>query len=123
VADDWVAVSRAIDERLRELGLQQRELADRSHVSLATVREIHRHTVERRRSPRTLQALSIALGWPPAYLDAVLQSHEPVIAPDRTEVMSTDLAELRGEMREVIELLRAIRIDLEAVIKHVRPDR
>jgi hypothetical protein len=33
------------------------------------------HTVERRRSPRTLEALSVALGWDPEHLDRVLKGH------------------------------------------------
>lgn len=56
---DW-AVARAISDRVRELGWRQHELAERSHVSAAVVREIQRHTVERRRSRRTLEALSVA---------------------------------------------------------------
>ena len=63
--ENWAAVARAISNRVRELGWRQRELAERSHVSVAVVREIQRHTVERRRSPRTLEALSVALGWEP----------------------------------------------------------
>ena len=73
--EDWAAVARAISDRVRELGWRQRELAERSHVSAAVVREIQRHTVERRRSPRTLQALSVALGWEPEHLDRVLKGH------------------------------------------------
>jgi transcriptional regulator with XRE-family HTH domain len=73
--EDWAAVARAISNRIRELGWRQRELAERSHVSVAVIREIQRHTVERRRSPRTLQALSVALGWEPEHLDAVLKGH------------------------------------------------
>jgi ribosome-binding protein aMBF1 (putative translation factor) len=61
--ENWAAVAQAISGRVRELGWRQRELAERSHVSVAVVREIQRHTVERRRSPRTLEALSVALGW------------------------------------------------------------
>ena len=48
--ENWAAVARAISDRVRELGWRQRELAERSHVSAAVVREIQRHTVERRRS-------------------------------------------------------------------------
>ena len=70
---NWAVVARAINDRVRELGWRQRELAERSHVSVAVVREIQRHTVERRRSPRTLEALSVALGWEPEHLDRVLQ--------------------------------------------------
>ncbi len=72
---NWAAVARAVSDRVRELGWRQRELAERSHVSAAVVREIQRHTVERRRSPRTLEALSVALGWDPEHLDRVLQGH------------------------------------------------
>ena len=71
--ENWAAVARAISDRVRELGWRQRELAERSHVSVAVVREIQRHTVERRRSPRTLEALSVALGWEPEHLDRVLK--------------------------------------------------
>jgi hypothetical protein len=48
---DWAAVARAISGRVRELGWRQRELAERSHVSVAVVRELQRHTVERRSPP------------------------------------------------------------------------
>ena len=68
MSEDWAAVAEAINERVAELGWRQRELAERSHVSPAIVREIQRHTVERRRSPRTLESLSIALGWNPSTL-------------------------------------------------------
>ena len=69
--EDWAAVARVMSDRVRELGWPQRELAERSHVPVAVVREIQRHTVERRRSRRTLEALSVALGWEPGRLDQV----------------------------------------------------
>src|SRR5450755_3818483 len=71
--ENWAAVARAISDRVRELGWRQSELAGRSHVSVAVVREIQRHTVERRRSRRTLEALSVALGWDREHLDRVLK--------------------------------------------------
>ena len=74
---DWAAVATAIDTRLTELDLRQRDLAERAQVSLAIVRELHRNTTQRRRSARTLEALSLAMGWHPAHLDAVLRSHTP----------------------------------------------
>ena len=73
--ENWAAVAQAVSDRVRELGWRQRELAERSHVSVAVVREIQRHTVERRRSPRTLEALSVSLGWEPQYLSRVLRGH------------------------------------------------
>jgi hypothetical protein len=72
VPEDWAAVAAAIDTRVRELGWRQRELSERAHVSHAIVREIQHHIVERRRSTRTLEALSTALGWPPSYLHSLL---------------------------------------------------
>ncbi len=77
---DWAAVARAIDTRLAELNWRQRELAERAQVSVAIVRELHRNTTQRHRNARTLEALSLALGWHPEHLDAVLRGHTP---PDR----------------------------------------
>src|SRR6266498_4811955 len=77
VLEDWSAVAKAINQRVNELGWRQRELAERSHVSQAIVREIQHHTVERRRSARTLEALSVAMGWHPRHLDAVLHGRTP----------------------------------------------
>jgi hypothetical protein len=74
--EDWPAVAAAIDQRLDELGLCQIDLIRRSQVSKAVVGEI-RHNVRRRRSPRTLAALSIALNWHPQHLEAVLSGHRP----------------------------------------------
>jgi hypothetical protein len=58
--ENWAAVARAISNQVRELGWRQRVLARRSHVLVTVVREIQRHAVERRRSPSTLEALSVA---------------------------------------------------------------
>ena len=112
--ENWAAVARAISGRVRELGWRQRELAERSHVSVAVVREIQRHTVERRRSPRTLQALSVALGWEPEHLDRVLKGRSQQsgnhASPDLAAVWSrldsfdlrlAELAKLLAELKWV----------------------
>jgi hypothetical protein len=65
VSEDWSAVSKAINERMTALGMRQGELVERSHVSKAIVRELQHNVVQRRRSTRTLEALSVALGWHP----------------------------------------------------------
>jgi hypothetical protein len=75
-----VAVANAITERGNEREWRHRELAPRSHVSQAIVRELHHHTVERRRSARTLEALSVALDWHPQHLAAVLRGRAEVSA-------------------------------------------
>jgi len=123
---NWAAVARVISDRVRELGWRQRELAERSHVSVAVVREIQRHTVERRRSRRTLEALSVALGWEPEHLDGVLnghaQQHGRPITPDDAAVWSR-LDSVDQRLDEIVKLITELRSDLATVIDHVRDDR
>jgi transcriptional regulator with XRE-family HTH domain len=123
--EDWAAVARAISGRVRELGWRQRELAERSHVSVAVVRELQRHTVERRRSRRTLEALSVALGWEPEHLDRVLKGHarQPGgnTAPDSAALWSR-LESFESRLAEILRLLTELRSDLAAVTAHVRGD-
>jgi len=123
--EDWAAVARAISNRVRELGWRQRELAERSHVSVAVVREIQRHTVERRRSPRTLQALSVALGWEPEHLDWVLKGHSQQTgghtAPDGAALWSR-LDSLERRLDEIFKLVTELRSEIATVIDRVRDD-
>jgi transcriptional regulator with XRE-family HTH domain len=124
-SENWAAVARAISGRVRELGWRQRELAERSHVSVAVVRVIQRHTVERRRSPRTLEALSVALGWEPEYLNRVLKGHSQQTgnhaAPDLAAVWSRlDSFDLR--LAELAKLLTELKAEIATVIDHARDD-
>lgn len=110
--EDWTAVARAINERMSELGLTQRELVQRSHVSKAIVREIQHNTVQRRRSDRTLEALSIALDLHPGYLAAVLASR-PTPKLGEPLVRSGDdvpgrLALIEHQLREITERLNDV---------------
>jgi hypothetical protein len=41
VVEDWAAVARVISQRMTELGINQRELIERSQVSKATVGELY----------------------------------------------------------------------------------
>ena len=128
VPEDWAAVARAISERVRELGWRQRELAERSHVSAAVVREIQRHTVERRRSPRTLESLSVALGWEPGRLDAVLKGGAQQAA-GRSQVLADGAAlwsrldAIEGRLDEIVKLISGLKTDLATVIEQVRRER
>jgi transcriptional regulator with XRE-family HTH domain len=127
VLEGWAAVAEAINERVAELGWRQRELAERSHVSPAIVREIQRHTVERRRSPRTLESLSIALGWNPEHLDAVLKGGE-LPMPGKPlngsrETTPTRLDAIEGRLDEITRILIDIKTDLAVAIKHVGDHR
>ena len=123
--EDWAAVAWVISDRVRELGWPQRELAERSHVSVAVVREIQRHTVERRRSRRTLEALSGALGWEPGHLDQVLKGRAGQagsrVAPGNGALWSR-LDSLEQRLDEIFKLLAELRSDLAAVIDHARDD-
>lgn len=105
MTEDWAAVADAIRERVNELGWRQRELARRSHVSQAIVRELQHHTVERRRSARTLEALSIALGWHPQHLDAVLRSRRP---PELGEPVSNTEDSVWSRLETIDERLSEI---------------
>lgn len=122
MAEDWVAVANAITERVNELGWRQRELAQRSHVSQAIVRELQHHTVERRRSARTLEALSVALGWHPQHLSDVLHGStppelgEPVSENNRT--VSSRLDAIDERLSEITDLLHEMNAKLATVISH-----
>jgi transcriptional regulator with XRE-family HTH domain len=128
VPEDWAAVARAISERVRELGWRQRELAERSHVSMAVVREIQRHTVERRRSRRTLESLSVALGWEPERLDAVLKGRAQEAA-GRSQVRAdaaalwSRLDAVEGRLDEIVKLMAGLKADLATVIEQARRER
>lgn len=127
MTEDWVAVANAIKQRVNELGWRQRELAQRSHVSQAIVRELQHHTVERRRSARTLEALSVALGWHPQYLAAVLHGRtppelgDPISDDDRT--VSSRLDAIDERLSEITDLLHEMNANLATVISHRQPDQ
>jgi lambda repressor-like predicted transcriptional regulator len=98
LTQDWQAVATAIADRLDERGMTMTELAAQSGVSLTTVRELVHVLNTRRRQPRTLTALSIALGWPSEHLGQVLRGQ-----PSATETASnTDtLGAIRAELRDL----------------------
>lgn len=133
MSEDWAAVARAVDQRMTELGISQRELVNRSNLSKAIVREIQHNIVQRRRSKRTMEALSIALDWHPGHLAAVLRTHhppqigEPQVrneedVPDRLSVIEHNLRELTDKvsgMAEVSRQLDQISANVEAVLARV----
>lgn len=119
--ENWDAVAMAIDQRLNELGWKQKELILRSHVSPATVREIHRNTANRRRSKRTLAALSSALGWQSDHLESVLHDQPPPGTESAGVAERLDQVERR--LDEIVSRLDEMSADLTTVVRHVRPDR
>ncbi|MBB4683958.1 XRE family transcriptional regulator [Amycolatopsis jiangsuensis] len=120
MSEDWAAVARVINERVQALGWKQRELAARSQVSQAIVREIQNHTVERKRSDRTLEALALALELHPQHLLAVLHGRIPP-APgqpreDMEDAVSARLAVIELRLSEITEQLAGLRADLGAAL-------
>lgn len=134
MSDGWAAVAKAINERVDELGWRQRELVERSQVSPAIVREIQRHTVERRRSPRTLESLSVTLGWHAQHLDAVLHGRRPPRPGEpagegddtvwsRLDAHEARLREITQRLSDITEGLDALKTNLTTVAAYVRENR
>ena len=69
----WQAVGEAIRTRMRELGINQKLLAEFSGVSTATIRQMTNSPGKRQHNERTLQALSETLDWPRNYLLNILE--------------------------------------------------
>lgn len=120
MTEDWAAVARAINERVNELGIRQRDLAERSHVSQAIVRELQRNTVARRRSARTLEALSAALEWHPGHLLAVLHGNRP-LRPGETgdpiDALAVRLDAIEGRLKEMTDQLGELNDRLATVAR------
>jgi transcriptional regulator with XRE-family HTH domain len=121
VSEDWSSVSKALNERLTELGLNQRELAERANIALSIVRELRNNTVQRRRSGRTLEALSVALGWHPRHLAAVLLGHTPP-APDDPVDLAGDgvparLTAIEDQLGQINRRLDELNANLSTVIE------
>ena len=91
---DWPAVADAVRARLAELDLTHAAAAQRAGVAPMTFRELVQGT-DRRRSARTLAAVSEALGWAPGHLAAVARGEDTPATGD----LAAELAELRREVR------------------------
>jgi transcriptional regulator with XRE-family HTH domain len=109
VSENWVAVGEAVTERMRELAILQKELAERSKVASATIRQVQHPNGKHRHSKRTLEAISGALDWPPEYLDNVLYGRPQ---GESAEQVAGD-ATLQSRLSSLEELLRKISVVLE----------
>lgn len=137
MTEDWPAVAKAIKHRLAELDLSQRELIERSRVSKAIVNEIEHNTVQRRRSRRTLEALSTALDWHPGYLAATLRGDRPPLGDEPLPRSENDipgrLAVIEHYLREIIdrfdevdtlnERIDEIHANVESIVDRMKSDR
>jgi transcriptional regulator with XRE-family HTH domain len=127
VSEDWSAVAKAINERMTALGLNQRQLAERSQVALSIVREIVHNTVERRRAGRTLEALSVAVGWHPRHLAAVLLGERPPLPDDPVDYgadgVPARLAAIEEQLTEITKRLDEMNANITTVIDRARANR
>lgn len=102
MSKDWQAVADAINTRMEQLDMTQAELAKRSGVAVATLRQIQ-HAVPKRRSPRTLADISEALRWPPTHLEKVADGEQPTNGDqDRIGQLEAAVADLQQRV-DVIE--------------------
>lgn len=107
MAKDWDAVATAIRHRMAEIDMTQADLASRAGVALMTVRELQQNLTPRRRSPRTLSAVSEALGWPSDQIARILdgQAADDVDADDP---VLAELDALREDLHAIVQRLDAI---------------
>jgi transcriptional regulator with XRE-family HTH domain len=109
VTEDWAAVATAINQRMAELGLRQSELIERSRLSKTAVSEIRHNIAQRRRSARTLEALSVELGWHPQHVIAVLKGRKPPQVGEPVVLSDDDvpgrLAAIEHHLRKIADQL------------------
>jgi transcriptional regulator with XRE-family HTH domain len=132
VTEDWAAVGAAVKQRRTELGFTQVVLGERAVVSKQVVYELENEIV-RRRSPRTLSALSKTLGWhdghlaallagrlPPRVGDPVPESDEDI--PGHISMVEHYLLQLLDEVHTVNVRLNDLSTRVDEVSQRTRPD-
>lgn len=107
---DWTAVADAIRGRIEQQRITQLELASKAGVSLATVQELVK-PLPRKRQPRTLAAVSVALGWPEDRLQEILHGRASAVR----EPADTGDEDIRVELRAIHEELARITRRLDAL--------
>lgn len=101
MAKDWQAVAAAINARMEQLEMTQAELAKRSGVSVATLRQIQQ-AVPKRRGARTLADVSEALRWSRSYLEQVAEGEETTPENvDRVDRLEAELSALRDRVAAI----------------------
>jgi transcriptional regulator with XRE-family HTH domain len=79
---NWVSARRAIRDRIAELDVLQRELSERSGVSMATWSKLLNGPNEMF-DKKTLRAAARSLGWSPDSIDRLLAGQDPIVeTPD-----------------------------------------
>jgi hypothetical protein len=108
MTEDWVAVATAINQRMIKLRVSQYSLIKRSGLSKQIVYELQHNSTQRRRSPRTLEALSVALEWHPHHLAAVLEHRTPPEVGDPVVTFVMPNYDVPGRLATLESLLREI---------------
>ncbi|RTL64504.1 MAG: XRE family transcriptional regulator [Pseudonocardiaceae bacterium] len=104
MAKDWTAVALAVNARMAERGISQKDLAAASGVSVAWLRRLQKAEPAERGGPH-LAAVSSALGWPADHLAAVASGGAKSVVAD-------PVAELRAEVVEVRDMLADVQTRL-----------
>lgn len=99
----WADLAKVVNDRMAERGITQRELAERSSVSVATLRKIQGGG-EQQRTRATLANVSRALGLSDDYLWRISQGDKPAAAGSDKELSAVraELADLARRV-EVLE--------------------
>lgn len=111
MSQDWQAVATAINTRLGELGLTQKELAARSGLGESTIRQLQKnYRPDRSPRPYTLEAISVALQWPATHLAEVLGGEPPATG---VPYLATEIRALRNEVAELRSRVDALELGSE----------
>ena len=103
----WADVATVVNDRMAARGLSQRELAERSGVSPATLRKIQ-HGEDQARNRSTLAGLSRALGFPEDHLWRVAIEGLSAAgrADDETGTLRREVADLQRRVGAIESRLR-----------------
>jgi len=98
----WADVATVVNDRMVTRGLSQRELAERSGLSPATLRKIQ-HGVDQARNRSTLAGLSRALGLPEDHLWRVAMEGLAAAEQtgDETGALRRDVADLERRVAAI----------------------
>ncbi|WP_433328237.1 helix-turn-helix domain-containing protein [Spirillospora sp. CA-294931] len=104
---NWEAVADVINTRMKDRGITQRELAEKSGVSPATLRQIQKGE-PRQRSRSTLAAISRALGFPDDRLrDISVRVDLTNASGDDADPPLSHIKEEISDLRKRVEALEA----------------
>ena len=103
----WADVAAVVNDRMNARGLSQRELAERSGLSPATLRKIQ-HGEDQARNRSTLAGLSRALGFPEDHLWRVATEGLNAAGPtdNETGTLAPAVADLQRRVAAIESLLR-----------------